>query len=116
MAGPDDASCQARQPRLMGKRVTTDGKFFAADEMRFIFRGWYHPAADDGTPPLAQLRECGFSVIVTETLDPELLWATADHGLHVLGEIRLPPWGDFRSASRREARQLVKGVVDRLFP
>jgi glycosyltransferase involved in cell wall biosynthesis len=95
----------------MSGRVRTDGKFFALDGRRFVFRGLHHHARSDGAVAMAQLREAGFSVIVAQSVDAAFLAAAADHDLYVLAEVGLPPWREFRTASRRQTRGALKTVV-----
>jgi glycosyltransferase involved in cell wall biosynthesis len=98
----------------MDGRVRTDGKFFAVGGRRFVFRGLQHHAAGDCAAAMAQLREAGFSVVVTPSLDAAFLSTAGEYGLYVLADVRLPPWRDLGTADRRQARSVVRSAAGRL--
>jgi GT2 family glycosyltransferase len=96
-----------------------DGKFFAAGDERFDFRGvtygTFAPRKDGARFPeraqierdLAMIREAGFSVLRTYTLpSDDLLAAAADHRLRVLPDVFYSDWRYLLGGSRRQHRRV----------
>ena len=101
--------------------VEIDGKFFAAGEERFEFRGvtygTFAPRSDGALFPerdqlgvdLASMREAGFSVVRTYTVPTDdLLEVAAENGLRVLAGVFYPDWRYLLGSSRREARRVAR--------
>ena len=115
-------------------RIRVDGKFFAAGDERFPFRGvtygTFAPRADGAHfPPrsvierdLAAMREVGFTVLRTYTAPPDdLLEIAGEQGMRVLAGVFYPDWRYLLGGSRREqwrvgrdARREVRATVRRL--
>ncbi|MDQ3931837.1 MAG: hypothetical protein M3252_03235, partial [Actinomycetota bacterium] len=107
----------------VGRRVTTDGKFFMRGNARFHFRGVTYgtfQARDDGAlfperdrvkRDFADMVDAGFTVVRTYTLPPEdVVELAADWGLHLLPDIFYPDWRYLVGVSRNEQRQLVRSA------
>jgi glycosyltransferase involved in cell wall biosynthesis len=115
-------------------KVRVDGKQFAANGDRFLFRGvtygTFQPRADGARFPerdvvkrdFAAMADAGFTVVRTYTAPPDdLVDLAADSGLHLLAGVFYPDWRYLvgRSASdrrrvAREARREVSEAARRL--
>jgi glycosyltransferase involved in cell wall biosynthesis len=105
----------------VSERVRVDGKFFAAGDERFLFRGvtygTFAPRADGALFPerfqlerdLAAMREVGFTVIRTYTPPPEdLLELAAEQGMRVLSGVFYTDWRYLLGSSRRDRARVAR--------
>jgi glycosyltransferase involved in cell wall biosynthesis len=102
--------------------VRTDGKYFATDAGRFVFRGvtygTFRPRRDSVTryPPtdqverdFAAMRDAGFSVVRTYTLPSrDVLELAGEFGLRLLPDVFYPDWRYLLGASRHERRRVAR--------
>jgi O-antigen biosynthesis protein len=120
VASPAEAPSR-RSSHQARSRVTLDGKFFALDGERFVFRGVTYgtfavredgaqfPARNQIEHDFAAMRERGFSVVRTYTPpSDDLLEAASEHGLRVLSDVFYPDWRYLLGASRREQRRTAR--------
>jgi O-antigen biosynthesis protein len=111
-----------RAPALdVDERVRVDGKFFAAGDERFLFRGVTYgtfeprpdgalfPSRDQMQDDLAAMREVGFTVVRTYTLPPEeLIEIAGEQGMRILAGVFYPDWRYLLGGSRREQRRVAR--------
>lgn len=102
-------------------RVETDGKQFALDRQRFLFRGVTYGTfgqREDGAlfPDREQIKrdfcamhEAGFTVVRTYTPPPDdVVELAADWGLKLFAGVFWPDWRYLLGASRRQHRDIVR--------
>ena len=107
--------------RDVADRVRVDGKFFAAGDERFLFRGVTYgtfaprgdgalfPSRDQMERDLAAMREVGFTVLRTYTLPPEeLIEIAGEHGMRILAGVFYPDWRYLLGGSRREQHRVAE--------
>ncbi len=104
------------------QRIRRDGKFFAAGEERFTFRGvcygTFEPRPIDGArvPEQTQIKRdlfdmqaAGFNVVRTYTAPPDDMLDIADElGIRVLAGVAFEDWRYTIGASAREFRRVAK--------
>ena len=102
-------------------RVTVDGKQFARDGRRFLFRGvtygTFRPRADGARYPeaaqvaadLRAMADAGFTVVRTYTSPPDdLVDEATAAGLHVLAGVFYSDWRYLVGASRRQTAAMAR--------
>jgi glycosyltransferase involved in cell wall biosynthesis len=108
----------------MSDRIRTDGKFFAAGESRFAFRGVTYgtfAAREDGAlfperdvvkQDFAQMRDKGFTVVRTYTPPPDdVLDLAADWDLKILAGVHYPDWRYLLGTSRRDRVRVARDAA-----
>src|SRR5437764_893434 len=107
--------------RSAGVRVQTDGKQFALDGKRFLFRGVTYgtfgqredgalfPDREQVKQDFCAMHEAGFTVVRTYTPPPDdVVELAADWGLKLFAGVFWSDWRYLLGASRRQHRDIVR--------